>query len=57
MMAALLAHARQLAAVSVELHAHQYLKDYYQAFGFRYVRDVEVVGGHQLIEMQMTFGS
>ncbi|MDQ9091471.1 GNAT family N-acetyltransferase [Pseudoalteromonas haloplanktis] len=48
---ALLSHATKIGLTVIEIHAHAYLRDYYQHFGFHYVKDVEVVGEHQLIEM------
>ncbi len=49
----LLAYAKELRVKSVEIHAHQYLQHYYESFGFAYIKDVEVVGEHQLIEMRL----
>ncbi|MEZ9059929.1 GNAT family N-acetyltransferase [Vibrio pelagius] len=36
----------------IEIHAHSYLRNYYEKFGFIFVKEVEVVGEHQLIEMR-----
>jgi predicted GNAT family N-acyltransferase len=49
---ALMAHARFMGLSSIEIHAHEYLRNYYERFGFEFIRDVEVVGGHPLIEMR-----
>ncbi len=51
---ALMNHAKNVDAKTVEIHAHQYLRAYYQNLGFEFVKEVEVVGEHQLIEMQWT---
>ena len=48
---ALLSHAREINIDSIEIHAHEYLRGYYENFGFKYIKNVEVVGEHQLIEM------
>ena len=48
----LMSHARQSGVVSIEIHAHEHLRSYYQTFGFEFIREVEVVGEHQLIEMR-----
>ncbi|GAL31257.1 hypothetical protein JCM19239_3155 [Vibrio variabilis] len=37
---------------SIEIHAHSYLRDYYERFGFEFIQEVEIVGEHQLIEMR-----
>lgn len=50
----LIVKAEQLSVKSIEIHAHDYLKEYYETFGFVYVKDVEKVGGHQLIQMCLT---
>ncbi|MDN3702658.1 GNAT family N-acetyltransferase [Vibrio artabrorum] len=47
-----LEHARQQCAKVIEIHAHQYLRHYYERFGFDFIREVEIVGEHQLIEMR-----
>jgi predicted GNAT family N-acyltransferase len=49
---ALMSHARQIGGRSIEIHAHEYLRKYYEKFGFEFIREVEVVGDHQLIEMR-----
>lgn len=49
---AVMAYARKSGVRSIEIHAHQYLRAYYEKFGFQFIRDVEVVGEHQLIEMR-----
>ena len=48
---ALLSHAGAINIDSIEIHAHEYLRGYYENFGFKYIKEAEVVGGHQLIEM------
>ncbi|PMJ36488.1 GNAT family N-acetyltransferase [Vibrio cyclitrophicus] len=57
MVAALLEHATQQGAKVIEIHAHQYLKNYYEKFGFEFIREVEIVGEHQLIEMRYYINS
>ncbi|MBE8576152.1 GNAT family N-acetyltransferase [Vibrio sp. OPT18] len=54
---ALLKHASEYGAKVIEIHAHQYLKDYYEKFGFEFIREVEIVGEHQLIEMRYYISS
>lgn len=46
--------AQQLSINSIEIHAHEYLKEYYEGFGFRYIKQVEKVGEHQLVQMCLT---
>jgi predicted GNAT family N-acyltransferase len=53
----LMDHAQQQGASMIEIHAHEFLKSYYEKFGFTFVRDVEVVGEHQLIEMRYQVSS
>ena len=48
---ALLSHAREINIKLIEIHAHEHLRSFYENFGFKYIKKVEVVGGHQLIEM------
>ncbi|GAM59818.1 GNAT family acetyltransferase yjcF [Vibrio ishigakensis] len=45
-------YAKQQGVDFIEIHAHSYLRNYYQKFGFDFIQEVEVVGGHQLIEMR-----
>lgn len=47
----MIVYAREKNLDSIEIHAHKHLRDYYEKFGFEYIRNVEVVGEHQLIEM------
>ena len=54
---ALISHAATLNLSTIEIHAHEHLRKYYESFGFVYVRDVEVVGTHQLIEMRLALAS
>ncbi len=49
---ALMEYARNVRVCSIEIHAHGYLRNYYEKFGFEFIREVEIVGEHQLIEMQ-----
>ncbi|WP_322980143.1 GNAT family N-acetyltransferase [Pseudomonas sp. C11] len=49
---ALMQHAQEIGATSIELHAHSHLKSYYEKFGFEFIKEVEIVGEHQLIEMR-----
>jgi len=46
--------AGQLSINCIEIHAHEYLKEYYEGFGFQYIKQVEKVGEHQLIQMCLT---
>ncbi|UGA53827.1 GNAT family N-acetyltransferase [Vibrio sp. VB16] len=50
---ALISYAGQCGCISIEMHAHEYLRRYYEKFGFTYVRKVEMVGEHQLVEMRI----
>lgn len=45
-------YAEQQSVGSIEIHAHSYLRNYYEKFGFIFVQEVEIVGEHQLIEMR-----
>ncbi|NOH99327.1 GNAT family N-acetyltransferase [Vibrio sp. 99-70-13A1] len=49
---ALMDHATSQSVSSIEIHAHGYLRSYYEKFGFEFIKEVEVVGKHQLIEMR-----
>ncbi len=49
---ALMEYARKVDVSSIEIHAHGHLRNYYENFGFEFMREVEIVGEHQLIEMQ-----
>lgn len=49
---AMMQYAQDLGVTSIEIHAHSYLKSYYERFGFEFVKEVEIVGEHQLIEMR-----
>lgn len=49
----LIDHAASIGVKTIEIHAHEYLKCYYEKFGFRCIKEVEVVSGHQLIQMQL----
>ncbi len=48
--------ARTSGIARIEIHAHKHLEQYYKQFGFAYIREAEVVGGHQLIEMLCQIG-
>ncbi len=50
----LLVKSKQLQINSVEIHAHEYLRSFYERFGFKYIKKVEQVGEHQLIQMHLT---
>ena len=50
---ALIKHAQKQGVSSIEIHAHSYLRHYYERFGFEFIQEVEVVGEHQLIEMRI----
>ena len=52
MIKVLLEHAKQRNIKTVEIHAHQYLRAYYEKFGFKFLKEVETVGKHPLIEMR-----
>ncbi|MGP8305312.1 GNAT family N-acetyltransferase [Vibrio sp. YIC-376] len=47
----LMEYARNDGVSFIEIHAHGYLRSYYEKFGFEFIREVEIVGEHQLIEM------
>lgn len=49
---ALIKHASSIGVKCIDIHAHAYLRKYYENFGFEYIREVEIVGEHQLIEMK-----
>ncbi|WP_312271547.1 GNAT family N-acetyltransferase [Pseudomonas sp.] len=50
---ALIEHADNIDVASIEIHAHGYLRGYYEQFGFEFIKEVEIVGDHELIEMQL----
>jgi len=50
----MLQYARESGVKTIEIHAHAHLQRYYERHGFRYIRDVEIVGGHQLVEMLLS---
>ncbi|SPJ34979.1 GNAT family N-acetyltransferase [Kushneria phyllosphaerae] len=45
-------YAQELGVTSIEIHAHSYLRNYYERFGFEFIKEVEIVGEHQLVEMR-----
>ncbi|CAM3832317.1 GNAT family N-acetyltransferase [Rheinheimera salexigens] len=49
---ALIEHAREMGITAIKIHAHDYLRNYYERYGFTFIQAVEIVGGHQLIAMQ-----
>ncbi|MBU0912723.1 MAG: GNAT family N-acetyltransferase [Gammaproteobacteria bacterium] len=49
---ALVVHAQNIGVESIEIHAHAYLGSYYERLGFDFIKKVEIVGEHQLIEMR-----
>ncbi|WP_112480260.1 GNAT family N-acetyltransferase [Vibrio variabilis] len=48
----LIEYAHMQGVSSIEIHAHSYLRSYYERLGFEFIQDVEIVGEHQLIEMR-----
>jgi len=50
----LITKANQLNINNIEIHAHIHLREYYETFGFQYIKHVEKVGEHQLVEMCLT---
>jgi predicted GNAT family N-acyltransferase len=49
---ALMQYAREMGITTIKIHAYDYLRHYYERFGFSLIQAVEVVGGHPLIAMQ-----
>ena len=49
---ALIEHAQASGIVSIEIHAHEYLRGFYERLGFVFVKDYGAVAGHKLIEMR-----
>ena len=52
MIKSLMKYAKNAGVSSIKIHAHGYLQNYYEKFGFEFMQEVEIVGAHQLIEMQ-----
>lgn len=48
----LMEYAETQGVSSIEIHAHNYLRRFYEGFGFEFIQEVEIVSGHQLIEMR-----
>ncbi|MCR9549834.1 GNAT family N-acetyltransferase [Vibrio sp. RM-44-3] len=48
----LIEYAKAQGVSSIEIHAHSYLRSYYEKLGFDFIQEVEMVGEHQLIEMR-----
>lgn len=40
---ALLSHVAKIGLAVIEIHAHAYLRDYHQSYGFKNIKDVEKV--------------
>ncbi|WP_047044867.1 GNAT family N-acetyltransferase [Vibrio mexicanus] len=47
-------YAQEHGVQAVSIHAHEYLRTFYEGFGFDFVSDSEQVGEHRLIEMKCT---
>ncbi|WP_353496308.1 GNAT family N-acetyltransferase [Vibrio sp. CB1-14] len=47
----LIEYAQKQGVSSIEIHAHSYLRSYYERLGFEFIQEVEIVGEHQLIKM------
>ncbi|MCP3924439.1 MAG: GNAT family N-acetyltransferase [Desulfobacterales bacterium] len=47
-----LLQAEKLNISKVDIYPHEYLKGFYESFGFIYIEESEVVGNHQLIKME-----
>lgn len=52
----LIEYAKDQRVSSIEIHAHSYLRGYYERLGFEFIQEVEIVGEHQLIEMRYQLG-
>ncbi|MGC9402793.1 GNAT family N-acetyltransferase [Vibrio genomosp. F10 str. 9ZC157] len=52
----LIEYAKSQGVSSIEIHAHSYLRSYYEKLGFDFIQEVEMVGEHQLIEMRNQLG-
>lgn len=50
----LITKSKQLGISRIEIHAHEYLRDFYETLGFDFIKKVEKVGEHQLIQMYLT---
>lgn len=50
----LLSYAQRQQVRYIPVHAHHYLKNYYQKLGFEFIRESEIVGHHQLIELGLS---
>lgn len=48
----LIEYAKEQGASSIEIHAHSYLRRYYERLSFDFIQEVEKGGEHQLIEMR-----
>ena len=49
-----LLQAEKLNIKKVDIYPHEYLRDFYESFGFKYIERSEVVANHQLIKMEKT---
>ena len=52
-----LLQAENLNIRKIDIYPHEYLKGFYESFGFKYIEKSEVVGNHQLIKMEKTLRS
>jgi len=48
----ILGHAQSFGVQTIKIHAHSYLRSYYEKLGFKFIQKAGYIGGHQLIEMQ-----
>lgn len=48
-----LIQAEKLKFHSIEITPHEYLKAFYETFGFRYIKKAGAVTGHRLIKMEI----
>ncbi len=47
-------YAQEHGVQSVSIHAHEYLRAFYEGFGFEFIATSEQVGEHRLVEMKCT---
>lgn len=57
MVSSLMLQACEMGYSSLEIHAHEHLRSYYEKFGFVYIQNSKVVGAYQLIEMRYEVAS
>ena len=48
-----ISQAEKLKVHSIEITPHEYLKEFYETFGFKYIKKAGVVSGHRLIKMEI----